>query len=139
MEIDVEGRCGAGYDEKSAKRTNSRDGFRDRTGKTRAGSVELKIPKLRESSYFPSSWSIQNRRGCVGGGGPVGLYQGYAAHCQPRRSALHPAVAIDIGQPQRYAAPPLWALLIAARIAWPVRGETVATRVTRRLCTPRGA
>lgn len=53
MEIDVEGRCGAGYDEKSAERTNSRNGFRERTWETRAGSVELKIPKLRQGSYFP--------------------------------------------------------------------------------------
>jgi len=43
MEIDVEGRCGAGYDEKSAERTNSRNGYRDRTWETRAGTVELKI------------------------------------------------------------------------------------------------
>lgn len=53
MEIDVEGRCGAGYDEKSPERLNSRNGFRDRTWETRAGSVELKIPKLRQGSYFP--------------------------------------------------------------------------------------
>ena len=53
MEIDVEGRCGAGYDEKSAERTNSRNGYRERTWETRAGSVELKIPKLRQGSYFP--------------------------------------------------------------------------------------
>ena len=42
MEIDVEGRCGAGYDEKSAERTNSRNGYRDRTWETRAGTVDLK-------------------------------------------------------------------------------------------------
>ena len=53
MEIDVEGRCGAGYDEKSAERINSRNGYRDRTWETRAGAVELKIPKLRQGSYFP--------------------------------------------------------------------------------------
>jgi putative transposase len=53
MEIDVEARCGAGYDEKSAERINSRNGYRDRTWDTRAGSVELKIPKLRQGSYFP--------------------------------------------------------------------------------------
>ena len=53
MEIDVEGRCGAGYDEKSTDRTNSRNGYRDRTWETRAGAVELKIPKLRQGSYFP--------------------------------------------------------------------------------------
>ena len=53
MEIDVEGRCGAGYDEKSSERLNSRNGFRERTWETRAGSVGLKIPKLRQGSYFP--------------------------------------------------------------------------------------
>jgi putative transposase len=53
MEIDVQGRCGAGYDEKSAARVNSRNGFRDRTWETRAGTVELKVPKLRTGSYFP--------------------------------------------------------------------------------------
>src|SRR6186713_2399877 len=53
MELDVEGRCGAGYDEKSAERINSRNGYRERTWDTRAGSVELKIPRLRQGSYFP--------------------------------------------------------------------------------------
>ena len=54
MEIDVEGRCGAGYDEKApAARLNSRNGYRDRLWETRAGSVELKIPRLRRGTYFP--------------------------------------------------------------------------------------
>ncbi len=53
MELDVDARCGAGYDEKSPERINSRNGYRDRTWDTRAGSVELKIPKLRQGSYFP--------------------------------------------------------------------------------------
>ena len=53
MEIDVDGRCGASYDEKSPERTKSRNGYRDRTWETRAGAVELKIPKLRQGSYFP--------------------------------------------------------------------------------------
>jgi putative transposase len=54
MELDAEARCGAGYDEKApATRLNSRNGFRDRLWDTRAGSVELKIPKLRRGSYFP--------------------------------------------------------------------------------------
>ena len=46
-------RCGAGYDEKNPERLNSRNGYRDRLWETRAGSVELKIPKLRQGSYFP--------------------------------------------------------------------------------------
>ena len=53
MELDVEGRCGAGFNEKSTERLNSRNGYRDRTWETRAGTVELKIPKLRQGSYFP--------------------------------------------------------------------------------------
>ena len=54
MEIDVEARCGAGYDEKApSARLNSRNGYRERLWETRAGSVELKIPRLRRGSYFP--------------------------------------------------------------------------------------
>ena len=53
MELDVEGLCGAGYDVKSAERLNSRNGFRDRAWETRAGTVGLRIPKLRQGSYFP--------------------------------------------------------------------------------------
>jgi putative transposase len=48
MELDVEGRCGAAYDEKNpAERLNSRNGHRERTWDTRAGSTELRISKLR--------------------------------------------------------------------------------------------
>jgi putative transposase len=53
MDLDVESLCGAGYDEKSAERLNSRNGVRERAWETRAGRVELKIPKLRQGSYFP--------------------------------------------------------------------------------------
>lgn len=51
--FDVEGLCGAGFDVKSPGRTNSRNGYRDRLWQTRAGDVDLKIPKLRQCSYFP--------------------------------------------------------------------------------------
>ena len=53
MEMDVESLCGAGYDVKSSDRTNSRNGYRERNWETRAGTVDLKIPKLRAGSYFP--------------------------------------------------------------------------------------
>jgi putative transposase len=53
MEMDVEALCGAGYDEKSADRLNSRNGYRDRAWETRAGRVDLKVPRLRKGSYFP--------------------------------------------------------------------------------------
>jgi putative transposase len=53
MEFDVESLYGAGFDVKSPDRTNSRNGYRDRLWQTRAGDVDLKIPKLRQGSYFP--------------------------------------------------------------------------------------
>lgn len=53
MEFDVEDLCGTGFDVKSPDRTNSRNGYRDRLWQTRAGDVDLKIPKLRQGSYFP--------------------------------------------------------------------------------------
>jgi len=53
MEMDTEGLCAAAYAERSPERLNSRNGYRDRLWETRAGSVDLKIPKLRKGSYFP--------------------------------------------------------------------------------------
>ena len=54
MELDVETLCGAGYGERSAERANSRNGYRERVWETRAGAIDLKLPKLRTGSYFPS-------------------------------------------------------------------------------------
>ncbi len=54
MELEVEGKTGAGYGEKSADRLAQRNGYRDRLWETRAGTVELRIPKLRTGSYFPA-------------------------------------------------------------------------------------
>ena len=53
MEADVEGVIGAGRHERSAERLTWRNGYRDRTLDTRLGSLQLRIPKLRQSSYFP--------------------------------------------------------------------------------------
>jgi len=53
MEMDVESLCQAAYGERSDERINSRNGYRDRGYETRAGKVDLKIPKLRTGSYFP--------------------------------------------------------------------------------------
>jgi len=53
MELEVGALTGAGYGEKSAERLAQRNGYRDRDWETRAGTVELKIPKLRKGSYFP--------------------------------------------------------------------------------------
>src|ERR1043166_2841714 len=54
MELESEALCGAGHGERSAERRNQRNGYRDRDWETRAGTVELRIPKLRKGSYFPS-------------------------------------------------------------------------------------
>jgi putative transposase len=53
MELEVESLTGAGHGERSPDRINHRNGYRDRVWETRAGAVELRIPKLRRSSYFP--------------------------------------------------------------------------------------
>src|SRR5499426_4067561 len=53
MELEVEGLAGAAYGEKSPERLAQRNGYRDRSWETRAGTVELRIPKLRKGSYFP--------------------------------------------------------------------------------------
>jgi putative transposase len=53
MELETETLCGAGHGERSENRTNLRNGYRDRDWHTRAGTVELRIPKLRKGSYFP--------------------------------------------------------------------------------------
>jgi putative transposase len=53
MELEVEGLTGAAHGERSPERMNQRNGYRDRAWETRAGTVELRIPKLRKGSYFP--------------------------------------------------------------------------------------
>src|ERR1700737_3135410 len=53
MELEVESVTGAAHGERSPDRINRRNGYRDRIWETRAGAVELRIPKLRKSSYFP--------------------------------------------------------------------------------------
>jgi putative transposase len=54
MELEVESLTGAAHGERSPERINHRNGYRDRVWETRAGAVELRIPKLRRSSYFPA-------------------------------------------------------------------------------------
>ena len=54
MELEVGGLTGAAHGEKNPERLAQRNGYRDRDWQTRAGTVELRIPKLRTGSYFPS-------------------------------------------------------------------------------------
>src|SRR3712207_8137197 len=53
MEADVEGLIGAGRHERTGERLNWRNGFRDRGFDTRLGTLQLRIPKLRQGSYYP--------------------------------------------------------------------------------------
>jgi len=60
MSADVDQACGATYGQSSTERVNSRNGYRTRQWDTRAGTVELEIPKLRKGTYFPE-WLLQRR------------------------------------------------------------------------------
>jgi putative transposase len=53
MELEVGAATGAGYGEKNPLRLAQRNGYRERDWETRAGTVELRIPKLRKGAYFP--------------------------------------------------------------------------------------
>ena len=61
MGAEADAVCGAGYGERSGERTNTRNGYRRREWDTRAGSISLAIPKLRQGSYFPD-WLLERRR-----------------------------------------------------------------------------
>jgi transposase-like protein len=54
MALEVGARTGAEWGEKSKDRLAQRNGYRERDWETRAGTVELRIPRLRTGSYFPS-------------------------------------------------------------------------------------
>jgi transposase-like protein len=53
--------CGAAYGQASPDRTNRRNGYRHRDFDTRAGTIDVAVPKLRQGSYFPE-WLLQRRK-----------------------------------------------------------------------------
>src|ERR1700722_3299378 len=61
MGAEADAVCSAAYGERSTERTNIRNGYRRRGWDTRAGSISLAIPKLRQGSYFPD-WLLERRR-----------------------------------------------------------------------------
>ncbi len=61
MSAEADAVCGAGYGQRSHERVNRRNGYRPRDWDTRAGTVELAIPKLRSGSSFPE-WLLERRR-----------------------------------------------------------------------------
>jgi transposase-like protein len=60
MSADADQVCGASYGQSDPARVNHRNGYRARQWDTRAGTVELAIPKLRKGAYFPE-WLLQRR------------------------------------------------------------------------------
>jgi putative transposase len=61
MGADADAACGADYGERSPERVNRRNGYRERAWDTRAGTIGLQVPKLREGTYFPD-WLLEPRR-----------------------------------------------------------------------------
>jgi len=61
MGAEVDQICGADYGERSPERVNRRNGYRERPWDTRAGTIALQVPKLREGTYFPD-WLLEPRR-----------------------------------------------------------------------------
>jgi putative transposase len=61
MSAEASAQAGAAYGERSSERTTKRNGYRERRWDTRAGSIELAIPKLRQGTYFPA-WLLEPRR-----------------------------------------------------------------------------
>ena len=54
MAAEASAKTGAGYGERSPERVTQRNGYRSRSWNTRVGTMELRIPKLRDGGYFPS-------------------------------------------------------------------------------------
>ncbi len=61
MGAEADALCGAGYRQRSDERSNSRNGYRPRDFDTRAGTIDVAIPKLRSGSYFPD-WLLERRK-----------------------------------------------------------------------------
>jgi putative transposase len=61
MGAEADALCGAGYGERSGDRSNHRNGYRHREFDTRAGTLDVAIPKLRQGSYFPD-WLLERRK-----------------------------------------------------------------------------
>jgi putative transposase len=61
MSAEADAVCGAAYGTVSEERVNRRNGYRAREFDTRAGTIELAIPKLRQGTYFPE-WLLQRRK-----------------------------------------------------------------------------
>ena len=54
MELEVAQHVGAEKYERAANRTGERNGYRDRNWDTRVGSIELRVPRVRDGGYYPA-------------------------------------------------------------------------------------
>src|SRR5215218_4673281 len=61
MSAEADALCGAEYGTSSPERVNTRNGYRHRDFDTRAGTLDVAIPKLRSGSYFPD-WLLERRK-----------------------------------------------------------------------------
>ncbi|MGB4745111.1 MAG: IS256 family transposase, partial [Candidatus Microthrix parvicella] len=61
MSAEASAQCQAGYNERTDERANSRNGYRTRRWDTRAGTVDLAVPKLRQGTYYPE-WLLTHRK-----------------------------------------------------------------------------
>src|SRR5664280_837344 len=61
LSADADAVCGADYRAVSDDRINRRNGYRHRDFDTRAGTLDVAIPKLRQGTYFPE-WLLERRR-----------------------------------------------------------------------------
>ncbi|GMA18382.1 IS256 family transposase [Arsenicicoccus piscis] len=53
--------CGAGFNQRSPERVNSRNGYRHRDLDTRVGTLDVAVPKLRQGSLYPE-WLLERRK-----------------------------------------------------------------------------
>jgi hypothetical protein len=110
MQLEVEGLTGAAHGERSAERINHRNGYRERDWETRAGTVELRIPKLRKGPHHhagndrPSerrSHRQPARRGSLNSPG-----QTAGNHERPRAPTPLPGTWIILSSPVRSKSQP---------------------------------
>ena len=61
MGAEADTACNAEFGQRSPERVNSRNGYRHRDFDTRAGTIDVAVPKLRQGSYFPD-WLLEPRK-----------------------------------------------------------------------------
>src|SRR5580698_4053071 len=92
LPADADAVCGAGYGVISAERVNQRSGYRHRELDTRAGTIDVAIPRLRQGSYFPE-WLLERRKRAGAAADRcqrrlVSYWRFHARDCSPRLTPL---------------------------------------------------